>query len=81
MSTELSGVLTVTSRVHVGAMAEIVRELVAGGAARAHTSSWLAARTTAAALSPAETSALEALRLRLCACGATMLDAVTALTW
>ena len=81
MSTEMSGILTLQPQVKVTAMAEIVRELVAGGAARAHTSSWLAARTTAAALSPAETSALEALRLRLCACGATMLDAVTALTW
>ncbi len=81
MTRSMDQAVTLQPRMHVDAMASIVRDLVVGGMADVRTKRWLVTRAAAAGLTEQETSALEALRLRLCACGATMLDAVTALTW
>jgi len=52
--------------VRVAALAAIVEELLAGGAARLHSAGWLRTHPLRAGLSRQECEALEALRLRLC---------------
>lgn len=81
MTRSMDQALTLGRRMHVDAMAGIVRDLVAGGTTPVRTERWLVARAAAAGLTAQEASALEALRLRLRDHGAAMLDAVTALMW
>ena len=59
--------------VHITAMAAIVRDLLAGGRDRLQDVPWLHSCIRAAGLDRHESAALEALRARLCAQGATEL--------
>ena len=59
-------------RVPVTALAAIVRDLIAGDGARLHDDRWLRQRATMDGLGAHAYAALEALRARLCASGATL---------
>ena len=68
------------SGVDVAAMADVVRELVAGGSSRVASGEWLRARAAAVDLTAHEHAALEALRTRL-AGGGGFLDALADNPW
>ena len=74
------GELVLEPRVHLTAMAEIVRDLLAGGVARLQDGVWLRERAQAAGLDAQEGAALEALRARL-AGGRALLDTALASSW
>ncbi len=75
MTTAICGELVLEPRLNVTAMAEIVQELVGGGVARSQDGRWVQERAQAAGLGQHERAALEALRTRLHARGAALLDA------
>lgn len=64
-------------RVGLGAMADIVRDLLAGGQARLQDEAWLQERLDAAGLSPQETGALEDLCAHLRVGGAALLRSLS----
>ncbi len=74
MKTDICGELVLEPRLNVTAMAVIVQDLVGGGVARLQDGRWLRERAQAADLGQHERAALEALRTRLQARGAALLD-------
>ncbi|MBA3946497.1 MAG: hypothetical protein H0X37_18270 [Herpetosiphonaceae bacterium] len=62
-------------------MAEIVKDLVAGGAERLEDTTWFHTRVAEADLSLEEFAALEALRVRLSERDATLLDDIGSVAW
>ncbi len=76
MHASTGGRLAMEPQVNVAAMAEIIKELVAGEAFRLQDGGWLCRRAEAAGLGTHEYAALEALRVRLCERGATLQDTI-----
>ena len=81
MSDGIAGELTTEPIVDLAAMAQIVRGLVAGGAALQRDGRWLRERAAAADLSAQACQALEAVRLKLCSAGAALLDEAAIKAW
>lgn len=68
-------------QINVAAMADIVRELISGDQREQRDSAWLRQHSGAAQLNEHEWAALEALRVRVCERGATLLDKITEWYW